>query len=171
VRGIDPHPVYKCTVGRTEIAKESLWRSDLEKAMMSREKSVVRQTELGILAPADHERRVLVECKVPACLGSGHDMKSNAHLIDYMGILAYLANTAKNQYTSVARKLTTPNTIPPIAIPRPPYRLRSLSAFRIPRNPRKAAGNPSQTPPKQQIIGMLRIPSIREVVGSVWSVD
>jgi len=48
--------------------------------VMTREKTVVRQAELSILASPDEEGIVLVECKVAANLGSGYNMKSHQHL-------------------------------------------------------------------------------------------
>jgi hypothetical protein len=60
-RCIDTKAVYKCSVGRAEITQERLWRSYLNNAVMARKETVVGQTELRILASADHERVVLFE--------------------------------------------------------------------------------------------------------------
>jgi hypothetical protein len=60
---VDPYAVYIGSVGGTEVAQKGLRRGYLENTVMAREKTVVRQAKLGILAPPDHKCVVLVECK------------------------------------------------------------------------------------------------------------
>ena len=47
---------------------------------MTRKKTVVRQAELSVLAPADHEGIVLIKCEDASSLRPGHDMQCYTHL-------------------------------------------------------------------------------------------
>jgi hypothetical protein len=79
VRRLDAYSVYECPVGRAEITKKALWWRDLENAVMSREEPVLRQAELRIFTPPDHEGVVLVEGEVAAGLRTCNYVKRYAH--------------------------------------------------------------------------------------------
>ena len=81
VRGFDANTVYKSSVGRAQVAQETLWRRDLENAVMARKETVVRQAELSILAAPDHECVVLVECEVASGLRARNNMKCYTHSV------------------------------------------------------------------------------------------
>jgi hypothetical protein len=72
VRSLDPNSIYERSIGRPEVSKKALRRSDLEYAVVARKKSILRQTELRVLTPPDHESIVLVECEVASGLRAGN---------------------------------------------------------------------------------------------------
>src|SRR3954464_4796967 len=76
---VDAYSIYKCSVGRTEITEKTLRRRDLEDAVMARKESILRQTELSVLATSDHECIVLVEREVAAGLRPCDDMQRYSH--------------------------------------------------------------------------------------------
>jgi hypothetical protein len=82
VSRLDANAVHECPVGRAKIPQKSLRRRDLKYAVMAREKPVVREAELGVLAAADHERIVLFKCKISSGLWARDDMECNAHQIE-----------------------------------------------------------------------------------------
>jgi hypothetical protein len=47
--------------------------------MMAREETVMRQAELSVFAPADHERIVLIEGKCPSRLWARDDIQCYTH--------------------------------------------------------------------------------------------
>jgi hypothetical protein len=51
-----------------------LGRGDLNDAVVARKISVVREMELGVLAAADHESVMLIECERPAHLRPRYDI-------------------------------------------------------------------------------------------------
>jgi hypothetical protein len=63
--------------------------------MVTRKKTVVRQAELGVLAPADHESIVLIKCENASSLRPGHDMQCYTHLQPLYGKDAKPENGAK----------------------------------------------------------------------------
>ncbi len=79
MRGLDADTVDVSSVRRTEIAEETLGRSDLKNAVVTRKETVLRKTELGVLTPADHKGVVLVEGKVASGLRTRNDMQGYTH--------------------------------------------------------------------------------------------
>jgi len=79
MRGFDPNTVNECTVGRTEITKESLWWGDLNYAMMAREIAVMRKTKVRVLASSDHECIMLVKGEHASGLRTRDDVQCYAH--------------------------------------------------------------------------------------------
>jgi hypothetical protein len=66
--------IYKGAVGGPEVAEKALRRGNFQDAVVTREKTVLRQAELCIFAPPDHEGVVLVKCEVAPGLRPGHDV-------------------------------------------------------------------------------------------------
>ncbi len=79
MRRINADPVHEGSVCGTQVAKETLRRRNFQKAMMAREKTVVRQTKLRIFASPDHKGFVLVKRENAPCLRTGDHAQCNSH--------------------------------------------------------------------------------------------
>src|SRR5690606_26183333 len=83
MRGLNADAVYERPVRRAQITQETLRRGDLDKTVMARKKTIMRQTEMCVLAPADHERIMLFKGEVSSGLWAGHNIQGDTHPENY----------------------------------------------------------------------------------------
>ena len=79
--GFDADSVDESSVRRAEIAEENLRRSDFENAVMTRKKTILRQTKMRVLASSDKKGIVLLKCKYASRLRSRNNAQSDNHLL------------------------------------------------------------------------------------------